>query len=502
MRKTGIMLALALLSGCASAPVVARPPKQAADDKAPAAVQAVVRSMFGGNINGRGATGGQALVWDDTEKRWEAGSVTAGASATLDTIGSTRGAILYRGAAGWAILAPGTAGFALVSGGAGADPSYAAVSEADTLETVTGRGASTPTLSTFLGKVRSDAGTSTLPSYAGDVATTTGINITDTGNVQVYAASIQKNRMNATLVQFYNDAGIESRNSADSAYDTVSGLSFISGPTPGSPYDVGLQRSDVGLWFVNDGDGVTSADRRDLKLRTLFSEEIDSEGGTLNLDASDVLLPGGTLTSTTLGSSLDLIVTDGVGGEHRVVLTPDVGDWVPDIDGEQSLGILTNQWKQIFAGTATIGTLVVTPRLQSTVATGTAPFTIASTTVSTNLNADLLDGLSSASFVQTGGSGTGIVSVLVTSTNPTTLTSSSAEFIVADTSGGAVEIDLPSLASCTDGRRFVVKRVGGSSVTVDPNASETIDGSSSTITLSANRESLTIVKANSEWNVE
>ncbi|MFZ1483703.1 MAG: hypothetical protein WAS36_01690, partial [Candidatus Saccharimonadales bacterium] len=43
-------------------------------------------------------------------------------------------------------------------------------------------------------------------------------------------------------------------------------------------------------------------------------------------------------------------------------------------------------------------------RLISTVATGTAPLTVASTTVVTNLNADLLDGLSSASFAAATGS--------------------------------------------------------------------------------------------------
>jgi len=50
------------------------------------------------------------------------------ASQLIDWVGSTRGAILYRGAAGWAILAPGTSGHFLKSNGAGADPSYAAVS--------------------------------------------------------------------------------------------------------------------------------------------------------------------------------------------------------------------------------------------------------------------------------------------------------------------------------------------------------------------------------------
>ena len=49
-------------------------------------------------------------------------------SASLDTIGSTRGSILYRGASGWAILTPGTSGHVLKSGGAGADPSYQAES--------------------------------------------------------------------------------------------------------------------------------------------------------------------------------------------------------------------------------------------------------------------------------------------------------------------------------------------------------------------------------------
>lgn len=43
----------------------------------------------------------------------------------LDWLGSTRGAVLYRGAGGWAILSPGTSGTFLQSAGAGADPAYA-----------------------------------------------------------------------------------------------------------------------------------------------------------------------------------------------------------------------------------------------------------------------------------------------------------------------------------------------------------------------------------------
>ncbi len=53
--------------------------------------------------------------------------VSPTASATLDGLGTTRGSVIYRGANGWVILTPGTVNYALVSGGAGANPSYAAV---------------------------------------------------------------------------------------------------------------------------------------------------------------------------------------------------------------------------------------------------------------------------------------------------------------------------------------------------------------------------------------
>ncbi len=48
-------------------------------------------------------------------------------SAILDAVfSSTRGSVLYRGAAGWAALGPGTAGNVLTTGGAGANPAWAA----------------------------------------------------------------------------------------------------------------------------------------------------------------------------------------------------------------------------------------------------------------------------------------------------------------------------------------------------------------------------------------
>jgi hypothetical protein len=60
-------------------------------------------------------------------------------------------------------------------------------------------------------------------------------------------------------------------------------------------------------------------------------------------------------------------------------------------------GIVTTA-AQVFAGAKTFNNGIITTNLQSTVATGTAPLTVASTTVVTNLNADLLDGLHAAAF--------------------------------------------------------------------------------------------------------
>lgn len=52
--------------------------------------------------------------------------VTYNIQTMLDGISSTRGTILYRGASGWSTLSPGTSGDFLKTNGAGADPSWAA----------------------------------------------------------------------------------------------------------------------------------------------------------------------------------------------------------------------------------------------------------------------------------------------------------------------------------------------------------------------------------------
>ena len=91
---------------------------------------------------------------------------------------------------------------------------------------------------------------------------------------------------------------------------------------------------------------------------------------------------------------------------------------------------------------------------------------------------------------------------LVTSTNPTTIAAFGPELVILDTAGSTVEADLPALAAAVDGRRYVFKRVGANTATIDPSGSETIDGSATSYSLGTNYQSLTIFKANGEWNIE
>lgn len=85
-----------------------------------------------GGANITTAAGDTAIVQALGSGNWRMHSFqrAGGMSAFLDAaFSSTQGAVLYRGASGWAALGPGTAGQALQTGGAGANPSWMTVRE-------------------------------------------------------------------------------------------------------------------------------------------------------------------------------------------------------------------------------------------------------------------------------------------------------------------------------------------------------------------------------------
>lgn len=62
------------------------------------------------------------LVYDGALNGWHFLNIPS--TPPLDTIGSTQGDVLYRGASGWVVLAPGIAGQVLETGGAAANPAW------------------------------------------------------------------------------------------------------------------------------------------------------------------------------------------------------------------------------------------------------------------------------------------------------------------------------------------------------------------------------------------
>lgn len=91
-----------------------------------------------------------------------------------------------------------------------------------------------------------------------------------------------------------------------------------------------------------------------------------------------------------------------------------------------------------------------------------------------------------------------IIMPITTATENSTLDKSNYT-VLGDASGGSLTISLPSAASCT-GIIYVIKKIDGSinSITIDPNGSETIDGSS-TISITAQWNKYTIQSTGSNW---
>lgn len=77
--------------------------------------------------------------------------------------------------------------------------------------------------------------------------------------------------------------------------------------------------------------------------------------------------------------------------------------------------------------------------------------------------------------------------------------------IGCDTSSSAITLNLPSCASCTAGFCFKFKDEGGNAstnnITIDPNASETIDGET-TFVINTDYDALTIYTNGSNWFIE
>jgi hypothetical protein len=77
------------------------------------------------------------------------------------------------------------------------------------------------------------------------------------------------------------------------------------------------------------------------------------------------------------------------------------------------------------------------------------------------------------------------------------------EFIAVDATAGAVTIALPAVASTRVGKVYSVKKVdaSGNAASLNPNASETIDGSATTLDITTQWQSITILNTGAGWLV-
>ncbi len=90
----------------------------------------------------------------------------ASLTTLIDTIGSTRGSVLYRGVSGWAALSPGSSGHVLTSQGAGADPTYQAGGGGSSFDSLNLTAATTTVNPTDQGTVIRNAGYTTAAARA------------------------------------------------------------------------------------------------------------------------------------------------------------------------------------------------------------------------------------------------------------------------------------------------------------------------------------------------
>lgn len=164
-------------------------------------------------------------------------------------------------------------------------------------------------------------------------------------------------------------------------------LDFPANPTNGQVYDSYVYNSTVGAW----------QSREDSRTVAILSSTAPTSAN-----------PGDIWVNTNDGISF-VYYDDGTSAQWMELLP----SGVPLLDTKADLTYVDSQdaLKANIASPTFTG-VVTAPRFTSTQATGTAPFTVSSTTVVSNLNADFLDGIHASSFAQlTGASFTGAVSI-------------------------------------------------------------------------------------------
>nr|DAY59015.1 MAG TPA: Head fiber protein [Caudoviricetes sp.] len=134
--------------------------------------------------------------------------------------------------------------------------------------------------------------------------------------------------------------------------------------------------------------------------RTLWGQSFN---GTANVSGSMTgvgpnIVAAANITMTTTGEGNNLSLKYNNDDTKSVVLNTSAFKPFDLATNKLNLGTSAARWLGVYANTGNFSSTVTGTRFISTVATGTAPLTVSSTTVVTNLNADMVDGIHSSNI--------------------------------------------------------------------------------------------------------
>jgi hypothetical protein len=257
-----------------------------------------------------------------------------------NSFSSTQGAVLYRGASGWAALTPGSSGQLFQSGGASANPSWVN----PTGGTVTSVGLTMPSIFTVTNSPVTSAGTLTaslasqsanfffagptsgaaatptfralastdLPAFTGDTTTTAGSSVTTTSKVNGVAYPASPSTNTVPVVTASNTI----------TYETVPVLAGGTGTATGSITGTGAltftagANSNVNLYPNNNTGSGTGAVKAYGQIYS--TESVVSSGTTADFSKGNV----NTFTTASMSSPITLSNMQS-GGAYTVIIATD-----------------------------------------------------------------------------------------------------------------------------------------------------------------------------------
>lgn len=182
------------------------------------------------------------------------------------------------------------------------------------------------------------------------------------------------------------------RTSSETGDVTLYTTSFTTAQTlPTSTY-----KTPTYLSILNNADTATKLQTA----RTLWGQSFN---GTANVSGSMTgvgpnIVAAANITMTTTGEGNNLSLKYNNDDTKSVVLNTSAFKPFDLATNKLNLGTSAARWLGVYANTGNFSSTVTGTRFISTVATGTAPLTVSSTTVVTNLNADMVDGIHSSNI--------------------------------------------------------------------------------------------------------